>query len=502
MEKLKQIKFQFYNLLLINLIIAVTITFASYVHIPFGDAKGLFFYGLHFVALQTTIFGFVYLLTVHKYIFNFLFPLLFIGFSLVSFWVYTQDITIDFGIIQIVLESKFDIAMDLISIPFILYLLWVLIATYGCLKAFEKIKISAVKSPLIILALSGIMLFFVGEKYKFGVFKRRLPYNIVTAVIKYLEKPAVTYKKAPTTVFSKTDSLHIVFVLGEAVRADHLSINGYKRNTTPLLQKRKNIISCPNVFTPFTYTAVSVPQILTNQSIKETLNNHTVLYDVLNKAAISTTWIGNQSLEKSYETIVKENRHVYLIDKLHSVLSFKKEQDGKLLQVFDTVKQNKCQFTTLQMIGSHWFYDSRYPADFKKFAPTAKSKFLKSSSSQQLINSYDNTILYLDWFLDSLITRLEKTQIPTLLIYLSDHGEVLGENGQWLHGQDNNACKNPALLIWSSKTFRDKYPKQIYALSLNKNKKISTDFLFNSILYIFDIQGFKYVEEDSIFTTQ
>ena len=99
-------------------------------------------------------------------------------------------------------------------------------------------------------------------------------------------------------------------------------------------------------------------QILTNQSIKDTIvKNNTILYSILNKLNINTTWIGNQSLEKSYETIIKENKNIYLIDALHSVLSFKKHKDEELIKVFDTIERDsKSNFTTIHMIGSHCYH--------------------------------------------------------------------------------------------------------------------------------------------------
>ena len=285
----------------------------------------------------------------------------------------------------------------MISIPYILYIIWILISTIICLKIYTKIKVFTNKTPLLIVSLLFIAIYFIGENYRFGVFNRRLPYSIVNAIKEYSKKENTTYNTIKGELFSLSENMNVIFVLGETVRADHLGINGYGKETTPNLQKQENIISFPNVFTPLTYTAISLPQILTNASIKDTLStNNTILYSVLNEANIETSWIGNQSLEKSYELIVKENKRVVLIDPFHSVLSFKKQKDEKLIEILDTIKfTNNKTFTTLHMIGSHWFYNSRYTDKHKKFKPTADSKFLKSSTNEELINSYDNTIVYL-----------------------------------------------------------------------------------------------------------
>ena len=86
--------------------------------------------------------------------------------------------------------------------------------------------------------------------------------------------------------------------MGESVRADHLGINGYSRNTTPRLQQNNKIISFSKIHTPLTYTAISVPQILTNNAVNEkSKENIYSIYSILNKLNYETTWIGNQSPE-------------------------------------------------------------------------------------------------------------------------------------------------------------------------------------------------------------
>ena len=73
----------------------------------------------------------------------------------------------------------------------------------------------------------------------------------------------------PGGIVSKSDSIKAVFVLGETLRADHLHLNGYSRNTTPLLSSREGVISFSDLFTSKTITATSVPQMLTDQKLEE-----------------------------------------------------------------------------------------------------------------------------------------------------------------------------------------------------------------------------------------
>ena len=411
MESLKKYKPQILFHLLLNLIVGLFISFSSYYHLPLNYFSDYAIYLIHFFILQFTVFGFLYILSFNKYLFYSFFPLLFFTYSMFAYWIYTQDISISYSIMQAVIESKPDIAFDLLSTQLIFYILVVITAIFYLLKQYSKLKFNQITSPLFILALIGVITFFTLNNYGFGNLKWRMPYNLTYSFIEYNNKPVVNYIPINENIYSKSDSLNIVFVLGESVRAKNLGINGYYRNTTPKLLKTENLVSFPNVYTPLTYTGVSVPQILTSKSIlneNNSTNLHTI-YSILNKLNYKTTWIGNQTPEKSYEFLIDQNQTVKLIDNFHDVFSFKKKLDEELLPVFiKSFKKDKNTFTTIHMIGSHWWYESRYSRRFEKFKPIVDSKHIPSLSKEQIKNSYDNTILYLDDFLNNLIVFIKK----------------------------------------------------------------------------------------------
>ena len=118
MEVLKKYKNQLVFHLFLNFAFALFITFASYYHLPLYTLSDVNFYFFHFLALQFSIFGFLYFLSINKYLFRFLFPIVFLFFLCVAYWVYFQDIAISHSIIQVSLETKADIILDLISIHF------------------------------------------------------------------------------------------------------------------------------------------------------------------------------------------------------------------------------------------------------------------------------------------------------------------------------------------------------------------------------------------------
>ncbi|MGQ7946801.1 phosphoethanolamine transferase [Flavobacterium sp. WC2509] len=500
MEAIKKYKKQLYFHFILNFYFGIFITFASFSHIPLNDFKDHIYYFSHFLAVQFSVFGFLYFLSLNRLVFTIAFPLLFVLYSIIAYWIYFQDIAISQSIIQVSIETKPDIILDLITIPFILYILCSIIACIIILKIYFKIGINQLKSPLILFAVIGIFTHTLFENYKYGSFNRRLPYNVVFSIKDYFNQNNIIFKPINKILKTNVDSLSVVFILGESVRADHLQLNAYSRKTNPFLSKRKNIISFPNTYTPLTYTAISVPQILTNATLTDDYSQPKYsLIDVLNHSNIMTNWIGNQTPEKSYETFIKQSNYSKIIDPLHSELSFQKDYDEKLLPIFkERYSPYKNQFTTIHMIGSHWWYETRYPNSFRVFNPVIKSKHIPSNSKMEMINSYDNTIVYLDYFINETIKHVEKYNSNTLIIYLSDHGETLGEDGLWLHAQKSKEIEHPAMLIWYSNRFKEKHSKMIAILKSNNSQEINLDFFFHSIVDLYKIKGIEYSKEKSI----
>lgn len=501
MEVIKKYKQQLFFHLLLNVIIGIFITFSCYYHIPVYKFSDFGSYAVHFLLLQFSVFGITYFLSLNKYVFKIFFPILFLIFSGIAYWVYTMDIAISDSIVQITLETTPDIIAGLVSIPLIIFMLLSVIALIVILKQYNKLKTNSFKSPLTAIAIMGILTYFLVENYRYGTLKRKLPYNVAVSLREYFEKNDIVLKNIPDGVHANSDDLSIVFILGESVRADHLQLNGYQRKTTPLLAKRENIICFPHTYTPLTYTAISVPQILTNATLTDDYSEPKYsLLQILHKADIHTNWIGNQTPEKSYGMFIQQSDFKTILDPFHSELSFQKSYDENLIPVFKKVFDPKGnQFTTLHMMGSHWWYETRYPERFRKFKPVIRSKHVGSNSSQEMINSYDNTILYLDYFINEIIKYVETQNSNTLVIYLSDHGEILGENNLWLHAQPEKASENPAMLVWYSEKFRQKNNDVIARLKSNQDKTTNLDFFFHSILDLYKIQGIPYDKQKVIF---
>ena len=228
MEVLRKYKNQLIFQLLLNLFIAVFISFSSYYHLPLSGFKDYLSYGIHFLLIQFTLFGFCYIGTLHRHLFRFILVPVLLFFSLYAYWIYTQDISITQAIIQATFETKPDIAVDLLTTPFIIYIATVLVYLYVLIRKQKSITKESFNKPFLVLAMIGMFVFYKIDNYRYHTFSSRMPYSLVTGIIDYFKRP--NQKISPIT--HKNTAVTIVLVLGESVRADHLGINGYIRKKT------------------------------------------------------------------------------------------------------------------------------------------------------------------------------------------------------------------------------------------------------------------------------
>ncbi|MEC8568437.1 MAG: sulfatase-like hydrolase/transferase, partial [Pseudomonadota bacterium] len=148
----------------------------------------------------------------------------------------------------------------------------------------------------------------------------------------------------------------------------------------------------------------------------------------------------------------------------------------------------------LHQMGSHGpAYYKRVPPQYKVFKPTCDTNAIQGCSRDELLNSYDNTLLYTDYVLDSLIETLKTaTQYETGLWYLSDHGESTGESGMYLHGAPYAIAPSQQthvpMLMWFSDAWKQQAQKQMSCLSQQRQKELSQDNLFPTMLSLLDVK--------------
>lgn len=160
----------------------------------------------------------------------------------------------------------------------------------------------------------------------------------------------------------------------------------------------------------------------------------------------------------------------------------------------------------LHTIGSHGpTYYNRYPPQFRKFTPTCDTNEIQSCSREQLVNTYDNTVLYVDYIVDKAIKLLQAQpgNVTTSLVYLSDHGESLGENGVYLHGLPYSIApdsqKHIPMLIWLSDRYQQRHAVNYACLKKRASTEaFSQDNLFSTMLGLVGVQTSEYHAADDI----
>ncbi len=277
------------------------------------------------------------------------------------------------------------------------------------------------------------------------------PLNFIYASISFFSKntaPIVVEalgKDAHLTALGESlkKPLLLVLVVGETARADHFSINGYSRPTTPLIAK-ENIINFPSVVSCGTETAISVPCMMSFLTRKgysnEKAKRQESVLDVLNHAGIGVFWRDNNSSCKGacdrlvYENIQKWKLPEFCNDRecFDKALLFELEK-----KLIETQSLSGHKLIVLHQKGSHGpDYYHRYPEQEAFFQPVCQTGELQECSHEEIINAFDNSIRYTDEFLAATIGWLkhQSSDYDTAMIYLSDHGESLGENHLYLHG--------------------------------------------------------------------
>lgn len=300
---------------------------------------------------------------------------------------------------------------------------------------------------------------------------------------------------SPTAAMPKPSHTLMIMVVGEAARADHMQLNGYARETNPRLRTIKNAVSFSNVTSCGTSTAVSVPCMFSifdrNSFNADAIYTHENALNVLKRLGVAVLWRDNNSSSKGVANhIAYEDYHHSGTNSLCDGTECRDEGMLVTLQNYINTHANQDILIVLHQFGSHGpEYYRRYPANFEHFTPVCKTNKLGDCTREEITNAYDNTLRYTDAFLAKVITLLKKNDnsFQTAMLYMSDHGESLGEGGLYLHGMPYaiapKAQKHVAAVAWTGKHS----PISPGTLIKNKDKSYSQDNLYCTLLSVFDV---------------
>ena len=310
---------------------------------------------------------------------------------------------------------------------------------------------------------------------------------------------------------SRTDYWHnngkknlFIFIVGETARADSFSLNGYERDTAaPLKPYLEELINFSNVTSCGTSTAVSVPCMFSKdgrRNFKPGSEEYTENFlDVLERLDFKVFWRENN-------TGCKNNcDRVEIEDFCTKKTCF----DEILLTNFsEKIRQSgKDVFVVMHQTGSHGpAYFEHYPKEAERWRPVCKTENLSRCSTEELMNVYDNTVYYTSIFLNKVIKKLSSLsdEYNVALIYASDHGESLGENGIYLHAQPYETApdfqKEIPMLVWLPDASADAFGIDRGCLQKASAKPHSHDNLFHSVLGLAGIETADYDPALDIFS--
>lgn len=402
---------------------------------------------------------------------------------------------------------------------------------FGLLPAFAVTRVEVRPSrPVrglasrVIAVLAGFALFtgLALSNYKyisyFAVEHRDLRVNVIPvyplisavkiAQIAWHTEPEFTVIGVDAVQDKPTDRRTVgIMVVGETARSDHFSLNGYERVTNPMLERQQDLLFF-DVHSCGTSTAYSVPCMFFLRGHEryspDLAKAESNVLDVLQSVGVRTVWIDNNSsckhvCDRIESANLRQNEtgdgtppnSIYDMALVREMQRYIDDTDDDLLIV-------------LHMMGSHGpAYSRRYPAQFARFLPFCDKQSPTECPVGDVVNAYDNSIVYTDYVLSQIIGILgnRADDFDSFMVYASDHGESLGEDGIYLHGMPYRlaprAQTEVPLVVWLSEKYR--LDHALPAQNAEAASDLSHDYIPHTLLGLFDVEGDAYLPEYDLF---
>lgn len=421
--------------------------------------------------------------------------------AIAVYFINTYGVIIDESMIGNVLNTNYEESSNFFSIKLLLYiLLGILLSTYVIKAKINKMPLKR------FLSISGLSLAFIVvlvfanasnwlwiDKNSKQLGGLAMPWSYSVNLSRFYIHQSDANKKEillPDAKIKDNKKSVVVLVIGESARKQNFSLYGYSKNTNPLLSKTSNLFhfdatSCA------TYTTAGLKCILEHTSSNEL---YEILPNYLYRNNVEVVWRTTNWGEppihiKNYQTkndLMPDCKgddckydEVLLSGLKEQILSSDKD---KILIVLHTSTSHGPS------------YSKKYPPQFETFKPVCNSVELGNCSQEELINAYDNTIIYTDYILNGVIQNLkELKEFNSTMIFVSDHGESLGEKNLYMHGIPMSFAPKEQyeipFIVWMSENSRKLKPKQ----------SLSQNHVFHSVLSFLAIESPIYKEEMNIF---
>lgn len=452
--------------------------------------------------LVLNAFVFFLLFSISHYIGKFLSVLFFLINSTALYFINTYNVIIDESMIGNVLNSNYEESSSFFSIKLVLYIVFL-----GIIPSIYIIKVKIINETwkrfltissltllfiaVLIFANAGNWLWIDKNSKQLGGLAMPWSYSVNMSLF-YIHKYKNNQKEIllPNAVIKDNQKAIVVLVIGESARSENFSLYGYEKNTNPLLSRTQNVFHF-NAVSCATYTTAGVKCILEHTNSDDL---YEILPNYLFRNNVEVIWRTTNWGEPPVHIEKYQNRDVLRKDCIGGECNYDEVLLTGLKEQISASKKNKI-LIVLHTSTSHGpAYSKKYPSQFEIFKPVCNSVELGKCSQKELINAYDNTIVYTDYILHRVIEDLKQLkEYKSTMIFVSDHGESLGEKNLYMHGVPISFAPKEQyeipFIVWVSDNSRE----------LKTNKTLTQNHVFHSVLNFLSIESPIYNEEMNIY---
>ncbi len=422
--------------------------------------------------------------------------------AIAIYFINTYGIIIDKSMIGNVINTNYEESISFFSLTLVVYLFFLGIIPSWIILKF---KVLNVKFKRFIAQVSLALIFIASLSYanasnwlwidkhskQLGALVMPWSYIVNTSRF-YIHQNKKNQKDIllPNAIVKDSTKSVVILVIGESARRANFSLYGYHKNTNPLLSKLNNLYAYP-AESSATYTTAGVKSILDH---KKSNDLYEILPNYLFRNGIDVIWrttnwgepnvniknySNKQDLGKICPNDISGYDEMLLCGLKDRIL---KSDFNKILIVLHTSTSHGPT------------YSKKYPQRFNQFQPTCESVELSKCTQEELINAYDNTILYTDYILSELIKDLTQLKdYNSTMLFVSDHGESLGEKNLYMHGLPISIAPKEQFeipfIVWTSND----------SIKLKENKMLSQYHVFHSVLDFLAIESPVYDATMSVF---
>lgn len=467
-----------------------------------GGLNGtLIFAGLAVLMLALDFFFYYLILYVGRFVGKCILAFTFIADAITLYFINSYEVLITDKMMGNVFNTQFSEASGFFSLSAVMYVVFLGIlpcvyifaqkVEYGSLKRFMA-NIGAGLGIVLAVALGHMKNWPWIDRNSTELGSLLMPWSYTVNTFRYYSAEKKRNAKEillPDAAIVKGGRDVCVLIIGESARRDHFSLYGYERQTNPFTAK--DSVTALIADAAATYTTAGVKAILSHEPSSKL---YEILPNYMNRAGVDVTWRTSNWGEPPVH-----------IEKYHKVKDLKARYpeaddryDGILLEGLkeDILASDKAK--TLVVIHTNTShgptYFKKYPSEFEEFTPVCTTVEMSKADTQELMNAYDNSIIYTDWLIHSVIETLKEIpDVRSCMMYVSDHGESLGENNLYMHGVPMSMAPAEQVeipfIVWDSDE----------NTSIKNLEKVGQYHVFHSILNFLGIESPIYDEEKNIF---